>query len=592
HRRSHARTSRLMNSEAKLSREAWVQSMDTSDTARSEVAALQRQRGPARGPAHPKVPEEADNAQKRTTRSTPATTTTTTTTHVTNAQLKALIDQGVADALATRDADRSQNSEDSHDSGTGMRRQAYPARECTYQDFIKCKLLYFKGTEGVFELTKWMFLEESDKIERYINGLPDMIHRSVMASMPKTMQDVIKFTTELIDKKISTFAERQPENKRKVGHLARDCRSAANANTANNQKGTKVGQKPTCFECGAQGHFKREFPKLKNNNHGNQGGNDNALAKVYADNEDKSEKKRLEDVLIVRDFPKVFTEDLSGLPLTRQVEFQINLILGAAPVARAPNRLAPSKMIDDLFDQLQGSSVYSKINLRSGYHQLQVREEDILKTAFKTRYGHYEFQIMPFSLTNASAKLRSAPILALPEGRKDFIVYYDASIKGLGAVLMQREKERANKTIKSSSLSDHYWLGTSFTNLKCSDGSTKTKEQQEQRCWGMLIENSKDPEKLRMEKLEPCVDGTLCLNDRRVVCFSKWGKLNPIYVGPFKVLEKVGSVTYKLELPQEVSRVHNTFHVSNLKKCYADEALAVPLNGLQFDDKLHFVENP
>ncbi|GJS66444.1 hypothetical protein Tco_0681008 [Tanacetum coccineum] len=74
--------------------------------------------------------------------------------------------------------------------------------------------------------------------------------------------------------------------------------------------------------------------------------------------------------------------------------------------------------------------------------------------------------------------------------------------------------------------------------------------------------------------------------------FGKWGKLNPRYIGPFNVLEKVGSVAYKLELPKELSRVHNTFHVSNLKKCHADEPLAVPLDGLQFDDKLQFVEEP
>ncbi|GKC37128.1 hypothetical protein Tco_1049512, partial [Tanacetum coccineum] len=77
-----------------------------------------------------------------------------------------------------------------------------------------------------------------------------------------------------------------------------------------------------------------------------------------------------------------------------------------------------------------------------------------------------------------------------------------------------------------------------------------------------------------------------------VVRFGKWGKLNPRYVGPFKVLEKVGVVTYNLELPQELSRVHNTFHVANLKKCYADEPLAVPLDRLHIDDKLYFVDEP
>ncbi|GJZ25657.1 putative reverse transcriptase domain-containing protein [Tanacetum coccineum] len=201
--------------------------------------------------------------------------------------------------------------------------------------------------------------------------------------------------------------------------------------------------------------------------------------------EQESKEKRLEDVPVIRDFPEVFPEDLPGLPPPRQVEFRIDLIPGAAPVARAPYRLAPSEMkelskqlqelsekgfirpssspwgapvlfvkkkdgsfrmcidyrelnkltiknryplprIDDLFDQLQGSSVYSKIDLRSGYHQLRIRE-----TTFNYKRLELLWTLISFS---------SAPILSLPEGNEDFVVYCDASLKGFGAVLMQREK--------------------------------------------------------------------------------------------------------------------------------------------------------
>ncbi|GJY04233.1 putative reverse transcriptase domain-containing protein [Tanacetum coccineum] len=112
-----------------------------------------------------------------------------------------------------------------------------------------------------------------------------------------------------------------------------------------------------------------------------------------------------EDIPVAREFLEVFAEDLPGLPPVRQVEFQIDLIPGATPIARAPYKLALSEM-QELSNQLQeladqGSSVYSKIHLRSVYHQLRVRDEDIPKTAFRTRYGHYEFQVIPFGLTNA-----------------------------------------------------------------------------------------------------------------------------------------------------------------------------------------------
>ncbi|GJS10488.1 putative reverse transcriptase domain-containing protein [Tanacetum coccineum] len=583
----------------------------------------------------------------------------------------------------------------------------------------------------------------------------------------------------------------------------------------------------------------------------------------------ESEEKRLEDVLTVRDFSEVFLEDFPGLPPSRHVEFQIDLDPGAAPMARAPYRLAPSELqelstqlqelsdkgiirpislpwgasvlfvkkrdgsfricidyrelnklivknryllsrIEDLFDQLQGSRVYSKIDLTSGYHQLRSEEEhaehlklimELLKKeelyakfskflkncqaydkadSKNVKFDWSEKVEATFQLLNQ--KLCSAPILALPKGSENFVVYCDASRKGLGAVLMQREKVIAYASCQLKIHEKNYtthdlelgavvfalkmWIHYLYDALGRKERIKLLRVQALVLTVGLNLhvhllnaqvearkeENFETKDLCGMiKKLEPRVDGTLCLNGRNnmyqdlkklywwpnmkaeiatyvskcltcakvkseyqkpsgllvqpvipetdsmekltrqylkevvsrhgvpilissdrdrkvridtylwwsfstitviirvsklhclklstdenvdrlfvglrletlsslkryadmrrkplefevrdkvmlkvspwkgVIRFGKQGKLNPRYIGPFKILAKVGTPAYRLELPEKLSRVHSTFHVSNLKKCFVDEPLAIPLDEIQIDDKLNFIGEP
>nr|GEY99735.1 hypothetical protein [Tanacetum cinerariifolium] len=406
-------------------------------------------------------PVRGDYSSSSGTRDGTVRTMTNTRSRMTPVAIEEMINRRVAEALKAHEINRNLGHENGNGNGDGGnggngngngnggkgngdgRGDRHAARECTYQDFMKCKPLNFNGTKGVVglmrlcenietvfhisnclkkyqvkfqELTMMctkMVPEEEDRVEKFIGGLPNNIQGNVIAAEPTRLQDAVCIANNLMDK--NTLLDITP--------------SALDVSYAVELADERTLETSTILRgctLGLLGHpFNIDLMSIDLGSFDVIIGMD-WLAKNHAvmvkENKDKLEEKRLEDVQTVRDFPEVFPKDLPRLPPIRPVEFQIDLVPSATLVARAPYRLAPSKM-QELFTQLQelldkgiykakfltlgssglGSSVYSKIDLRSGYHQLRVRDEDIPKTAFRSRYGHYEFQVMPFGLTNAPA---------------------------------------------------------------------------------------------------------------------------------------------------------------------------------------------
>ncbi|GJS95547.1 putative reverse transcriptase domain-containing protein [Tanacetum coccineum] len=265
---------------------------------------------------------------------------------------------------------------------------------------------------------------------------------------------------------------------------------------------------------------------------------------------DKSEEKRLEDVPIVRDFYEFFLEDLPGIPPARQVEFQIDLVPGAAPVARAPYRLAPSE-IKELAEQLQELSDKGFIRPSSspwGASVLFVKKKDgsFRVRGYPARDDIYDHGLPPVD----EVELLSLMTIGLNLPKQ---------------ILEAQTQALKPENLPAEDVGEHQKLSSLLVQAEIPEWK-----------WEKITTDF-------VTKLPKTANDELC-------GFGKRGKLNPRYVGPFKVIERVGTVAYKLELPQRLSQVHNTFHVSNLKKCMSDESLVIPLEELRVDGQLQFVE--
>nr|GEV94053.1 putative reverse transcriptase domain-containing protein [Tanacetum cinerariifolium] len=306
------------------------------------------------------------------------------------------------------------------------------------------------------------------------------------------------------------------------------------------------------------------------------------------------------DVPVIRDFPEVFPEELPGLPPPRQVEFRIDLVPRGALVAHAP--------------------VYSKIDLRSGYHQLRIKKEDIPITAFRTWYGHFEFQVMPFGLTNAPAVFMDLMNQVCKPYLDKFIIMFIDDIlnyskdekehgKHLKIILELLKKERlyANFSKCDFWLDSIQFLGHVIDRSGVHVDPAKIKAIKN---WAAPTTPTKVRKFLGLvgyyrrfiEGMEDFVvyynaslkgyGAVLMKREKGDVRFRKRGKLSLRYIGPFRILARIGLVAYTLELPEELKGIHSTFHVLNLKKCLAEGDIVVPMDEIQLDDKLHMIEEP
>nr|GEZ79704.1 putative reverse transcriptase domain-containing protein [Tanacetum cinerariifolium] len=459
------------------------------------------------------------------------------------------------------------------------------------------------------------------KVELYIKGLPKIIKGETTSSRPVTLNEAVRISHELMEQKIQSKNERIAEGlKRKWENNSRNNNNNNNNNHNNNHnlgnhqnnnqnnnrrqnnaralttaQNTGANQAKVASKCNRCGkcHF-HQFPtRCKNCGKLGHKAKDRQ-ARKYIEREcqlflaqvTKSEptKKQLQDVPVIGNFPEVFPDDLPRLPPPRQVEFKIELMPGAAP-DREPLRVRSLVM-----------TLHTNLPEKILEAQTEAMKEENVKVENLDRLtkSAYFLPMKKMDSIEQLAQLYLKEIVSLGT-QLNLSTAYHPEMDGQSERMIQTLEDmlRAYATDFGNSWDRHLPL-VEFSYNNSYHASIKAtpfealygRKCRSPVCWSEV----RDSQLTGLELIHETTEKIVQIKNR--IRSGNHGKLSPRYIGPFEIIERIGPVAYKLKLPEKLHGIHNTFHVSNLKKCLADENLVIPLKEVQLDDKLHFIEEP